>query len=354
MKILHRNLKEGIIKLRPENPDDLWYMKSIICSGDLVSGRTYRRVKDEEKKRADKGVRVPISIDLRVESTEFARYIMRLRVAGKIEKGPEDLISMGSFHTLEIKPNDSVTITKERWNGWELDRIKEAENAAKTPLVFIVCIEDGEAELAIIRRYGVDFIVRVCVNVSGKRVVKEHETTMKNFLGEVTKKVAEVLKTEDIHATLICGPGFTKEHLLTHIKEKYPKIAEQCHIEGTGTGGRAGIQEILKRGIIERIVSDSRVSFETGLFEKLLEEISKSSGLAAYGLDEVKKALKYGAVEKLLISDEFLRSYQGSDRLIETVRGKKGEAVIVSMEHDAGERLQKLGGIGAILRFPIE
>jgi protein pelota len=354
MKVLHRDLKEGKIKLRPENPDDLWYMKSIIKEGDLVSGRSYRRIKDEEKKRADKGVRVPVSLDLRVEDTDFARYIMRLRITGKIEKGPEDLISMGSFHTIEVKPNDQITITKEKWKGWELDRIKEAEKAAKTPLVLVVCVEDGDAEFAIIRRYGVDFVVRVAVNVSGKRVVKEHETTMKNFLGEVSKKIGEVLKTEDIHATLLCGPGFVKEHLLAHIKEKHPSLAEHCYIEGTGTGGRVGIQEVLKRGVIERIVSESRVSYETGLFEKLLEEISKSTGLAAYGLDEVKKALGYGAVDKLLISDEFLRKYEGSDRLIENVKGKKGQAVIISMEHEAGERLQKIGGIGAILRFPIE
>ncbi|MBU2560314.1 mRNA surveillance protein pelota [archaeon] len=354
MKVLHRNLKEGKIKLRPENPDDLWYTKSIIKEGDLVSGRTYRRIKDEEKKRADKGVRVPISVDLRVQDSEFARYIMRLRVSGKIEKGPEDLISMGTFHTIEVKPNDTITIKKDRWKNWELDRIKEAEKAAKTPLVLVVCVEDGDAEFAIIRRYGVDFVVRVCVNVSGKKVVKEHETTMKEFLGDVSKKIGDVLKTEEIHTTLICGPGFVKENLLAYIKEKSPGIAKSCYIEGTGTGGRAGIQEILKRGIIERIVSESRVSYETGLFERLLEEISKSSGLAAYGLDEVKTALKYGAIDKLLISDEFLRNYEGSDRLIENTKSKQGTVVIVSMEHDAGERLHKLGGVGAILRFPIE
>ena len=352
MKVLHRNLKEGKVKLGPENLDDLWYLKSIICEGDLVSGRSYRRKKDEEKKRADKGVRVPISLDLRVESTDFARYTMRLRVTGKIEKGPED-ISMGSFHTIDVKPNDRITITKERWRGWELDRIKEAEKASKTPLVLIVCVEDGDAEFAIIRRYGVDFIARVSVNISGKRVAKEHETTMKEFLGTASKKIGGVLKTEDVHAILICGPGFVKEHLLAFIKEKYPAIAERCYMEGAGSGGRTGVQEVLKRGVVERIVTDSRVSYETGLVERLLEEISKSNGLAAYGLDEVKKAMEYGAVENLLISDEFLRKYEGSDRLIESVKGKKGEAVIVSMEHEAGERLQKIGGIAAILRFPI-
>ncbi len=346
-------MKEGKIKLRPENPDDLWYLKGLISEGDLVSGRSYRRIRDEEKKRADKGVRVPISLALRVEGTDFARYIMRLRVSGKIEKGPEDLISLGTFHTIEVKPNDQITITKGRWRGWELDRIKEAEKASKTPLVLVVCVEDGEAEFAIIRRYGVDFIVRVAVNISGKRVAKEHERTLKEFLGDASKKISEVLKTEDVHAILICGPGFVKEHLLAFIKEKYPDIAKSCYLEGAGSGGRTGVQEVLKRGVIERIVSDSRVSYETGLVEKLLAEISKDGGLAAYGLDEVKKAMKYGAVERLLISDEFLRKYEGSDGLIENVKRKKGESVIVSMEHEAGERLQRIGGVAAILRFPV-
>ncbi len=354
MKVLHRDLNEGKIKLRPESLDDLWYLKGIVSEGDLISGRSYRRIKDKEKKRADKGVRVPISIDLRARSVDFARYIMRLRVTGKIERGPEDMVSKGSFHTIEIKPGDQITITKGGWKSWELDKIKEAEKASKTPLVFVVCVEDGEAELAIIRRYGVDFIARISVNISGKREKKAHEKTMGEFLEEASKKIEEVSRTEDMHVILICGPGFVKEHLLAFIKEKYPALSKQCYIEATGSGGKAGIQEILKKGIVGRIVSDSRVSYETELVEKLLEEMSKKGGLASYGIQEVKNAIGYGAVEKLLISDEFLRKYGNADALIGAVKGKKGEIAIISMEHEAGERLQKIGGVAAILRFPLE
>ncbi|MEE8400552.1 MAG: mRNA surveillance protein pelota, partial [Candidatus Hydrothermarchaeaceae archaeon] len=265
IKVLHRDLKEGKIKLRPESPDDLWYLKGIIAKGDLVSGRSYRRIKDEEKKRADKGVRVSISLAIRVDSLDFARYIMRLRVTGKIERGPEDMISMGSFHTIEVKPNDQITIKKERWKGWELDKITEAVKAARAPLVLVVCVEDGDAEFAIIRHYGVDFIAHIAVNISGKRVAKEHEKTLKEFLGEASKKIEAVLKTEEVHAVLLCGPGFVKEHLFKYIREKYPATAKSCYIEGAGSGGRTGVSEIIKKGVIGRIVSDSRVSYETGL-----------------------------------------------------------------------------------------
>jgi len=352
MKLIHRNLKEGKIKLKPETLDDLWYLKSIITRGDLISGRSYRRIRDEEKLRADKGVRVPISVDIRAESIEFHPYIMRLRITGKIERGPEDIISLGSYQTIEVQPNDVIAVTKAEWKGWEIERLKEAEQAAKTPLVLIVSVEEGEAEFALVRRYGLDFPVRVTTQVSGKRVEKEHENSLKEFYADVAHKISETLKKEEVKAVIINGPGFTKENLLAFLKDKHPKIAEICYLESTGAGGRPGVQEVLKRGAVDRIVENSRVSLETNLVEKLFEEIGKNK-LATYGLEEVRKALEYGAVEKLLISDAFLRGSNASDELIEKTKKTKGEVIIISTEHEAGERLQGIGGIAALLRFRV-
>ncbi|MBI5253513.1 MAG: mRNA surveillance protein pelota, partial [Euryarchaeota archaeon] len=349
MKLIHRNLKEGKIKLKPETLDDLWYLKNIIIPGDLISGRSYRRIRDEEKLRADKGVRVPISVDIRAENVEFHPYIMRLRITGKIERGPEDIISLGSYQTIEVQPNDVIAVTKAEWKGWEIERLKEAEQAAKTPLVLIVSVEEGEAEFALVRRYGLDFPVRVTTQVPGKRVEKDYENSLKEFYSEVAGKISETLKKEEIKAVIINGPGFTKENLLAFLKEKHPKIAEICHLESTGAGGRPGVQEVLKRGAVDRIVENSRVSLETNLVEKLFEEIGKNTMLATYGLEEVKKALEYGAVEKLLISDAFLRRSEASNELIEKTKKTKGEAIIISTEHEAGERLQGIGGIAALL-----
>jgi protein pelota len=353
MRILYHNLKEGKIKVQPETLDDLWYLKTLIKEGDLVSGRSYRRVRDEEKLRADKGVRVPVFLEIRVENTELAKYINRLRVTGTIEHGPEDLITLGAFHTIEVEPNDAITIVKEKWRRWELERLREAEKAGITPLVLIACLEEGEAEFVMVRRYGLDFVARVTTTIPGKRVVREHEASLRQFYTEVSGKIEEVLEKEDIRAIVICGPGFAKDNLLAYLKEKHPRIAGICYVESTGTGGRAGIQEVLKRGVIERIVKESRVSLETKLVEQLFVEIGKDSGLATYGIEEVKKAIEYGAVEKLLITDALLRVFEGSDRLIEKTRQMRGKAIVVSTEHEAGERLQWVGGIAALLRFKV-
>jgi protein pelota len=64
----------------------------------------------------------------------------------------------------------------------------------------------------------------------------------------------------------------------------------------------------------------------------------------------------FGAVENLLVTDRRLR--EGSDdqrrwleRLIHDAEGMRGEFHVVSTEHPAGDQLQKLGGVAALLRF---
>ena len=142
--------------------------------------------------------------------------------------------------------------------------------------------------------------------------------------------------------------------LFRSLKEKSPETAKITHIESAGTCGRVGIQEVIKKGVIDRVAEESRVSYETILMEKVLAEISKDTSLATYGTEEVKKALNYSAIETLLLSDLFLRKHENVDSLIEETKRKKGDVAIISTEHEAGEKLEAIGGIAAILRFPIE
>lgn len=352
MKIMHKNLREGRIKIRAESGEDLWYLKSIIAAGDLISGRSYRRVRDEEKIRADKGTRVPVTLSIRVENVELHIYAARLRITGKIESGPEDLISLGSHHTIEVCPPDAIEIKKEKWMEWELERLKEAEKAAATPLVLIASVEDREAEFAIVRRHGIDFVAKVASSGPGKDFEKEREESIKKFYSMAAEKLDEILKREKVEGVVICGPGFAKDGLLSFLRDKRHKVAEMCRIEGTGAGGRSGVYEALKRGAVEKIAKESRVSMETRLVEKVFEEIGKSSMLAVYGIEEVEKALGYGAIENLLVADVLLRK-NGIDKIIEKTKKIKGEVLVISTEHEAGERLQAIGGIAALLRFRI-
>jgi protein pelota len=72
----------------------------------------------------------------------------------------------------------------------------------------------------------------------------------------------------------------------------------------------------------------------------------------------VEKANSMGAIDKLLLTDSLLREAldekrESIERLIREVENRRGEVIIVSVEHEAGVKLNSLGGIAALLRFPI-
>ncbi len=353
MKIIHKDFKEGKIKLKIGTLDDLWYLKSIIEKGDILEGISFRRVKDEEKKRADRGEKVKMYLGIKVSNVDFSGYGFLLRVTGTIEFGPEDLVSFGSHHTIDVKVGSIVTIKKEVWKKWHLERLREAEKEGGAPILIIAAIEDGEAEFGIVRRYGVDFVARVLGPTSGKRYAKQQESMIKKFYIDVAEKIQELVQREKPEAVIIAGPGFWKENLLKVINEKFSKISDKCFLENIGSGGKSGIYEVLKRGVAERIAKNCRIARESQLVEKLLGEIGKDRGKAAYGLKEVEKALEYGAVVILLLSEKFVKEYEMSDKIIEKAKASKSEVMILSSEHEAGERLEAIGKIAAILRFPL-
>ena len=124
MKLLGKSKDE--MKVKTENLDDLWYLSQIIDQGDLVKGKTVRKIKiGEEDQRKQKVVKKSVFIEIKEGKVEFSKTTNVLRVSGVITEGPED-ISKGEHHTFNIEENTVITIKKEKWLKYQLDRIKDA------------------------------------------------------------------------------------------------------------------------------------------------------------------------------------------------------------------------------------
>ena len=93
------------------------------------------------------------------------------------------------------------------------------------------------------------------------------------------------------------------------------------------------------------------------------EQLRKETNKATYGPREVENAVEQGAVGRgggiLIISNRLFRSQDIAERkrwvaLVDRVRDVEGgEVRVLSSEHESGKRLDGLGGIAAILTFPI-
>ncbi len=345
MKVRH--FKEES-KLKIEDLDDLWYLKSVLESGDIVSGVSYRRLKDETKARADKGQRVRVFLGIRLEDSDYSEHSKTLRLTGQLTASSDPNIGLGSYHTLDIGVGDTVTVSKS-WKRWQLDRLREAEKSSKVGRVLIVSVEDGEADFAVLRKFGIQYAFRVTKALGGKDQADDYTVNAADFYDVVSAKIAEMKKDEGVSAAIVCGPGFAKEKVFDRLKAK--KGVEGIFLEPAGCGGRAAIQEVLKRGAVEKIAEESKVAVETRLVEELFSRIAVT-GPAAYGPAEVEHAANMSAIDILLVTYTFLQKHH-PDKLLEKVKHGRGEIHVVSPEHDAGERLDAIGGIGALLRFPI-
>lgn len=352
MRIVHQDTKKGFIELVPETLDDLWHLSHIIEAGDLVSSRTTRRIQDTtgERLRSDRGIKKTFFMGIRVESINFHKYTGKLRATGIIEKGPEDLVPLGTHHTIELKLKNPVKITKEKWSRWAIKRLKTAVDSSKKPAAIIVAIEDDVADLGIIKQYGIDYYGPIVGGISGKRILqKDRGKNIINFYNEVAKTLESF---EDIQGIVIAGPGFTKGEFYDFLSEKYPDLAKKSGVENTGTGGRVGIQEVLKKGTIEQIAAEGRIAQEIRLMNKVLEEIGKTSNLVAYGKSDVENASNAGAVENLLVLDKMVRMEE-IESIMNLVENTGGKVMVVSSEHEGGKQLEALGGITGLLRYSI-
>ncbi len=345
MKVIFKDLKHGEIKLMPENLDDIWHLYNIIDEGDLVRGITFRTDEQKDDKiRSKKPEKKPMKVGIRVSEVRFHEFSDRLRIHGKIEEGLQDL---GSYHTLNIESDkmNTLSIIKEQWLDHQFERIDEAVKQSKQVILTFVSLDEDTATVAVLRQSGVQWIADIDSKRSGK--MYESKDTKNEYFGEIIS-VVRTNKTKD-STLVVIGPGFTKEHFVKFGKEKEPELFEKYVLHGTGCSGMNGVHEAIKTGIINQITKENRVVFETCLVEKLFEEIKKD-GLATYGETEVKNALVNGAVDRLLITDILVRKDRGEE-FLGLAKQNHSKFTIINTMHEAGKKIDGIGGIGALLRY---
>ncbi|MBE8539762.1 mRNA surveillance protein pelota [Geoglobus acetivorans] len=343
MKIVEESLKgdQGEIKLIPESVEDLWHLKYIIEPGDVVFSLTKRASESSDKLRSDKQM-VTVRLGIRVEKVEFHKFANRLRISGVIVAG----IDESGHHTLNIIPGKELSIIKERWKDEQIERIKAAVESSNRPDIAILTIEEGDAVLGVLRQWGVEEVAGI-----SKSYGKDRGDSRKEFFGDVYA----MLKNVDFNYLIVAGPGFAKEDFYRFLKDKDPGMAEKAILSDASAIGMRGFVEVVRRGVVERIAGELRIARDAEYLEKLLEEISKD-GKAVYGIEEVRKAYEYGALEILLVADEFLREEREKwdiDSFLRDVENMNGKVVIMSSEFEPGKQLMALGGIAGLLRFKI-
>ncbi len=350
MKILKKDLKHGEVFMETEDLDDLWYLSQIIDIGDLVKSMTVRKIKLSDKEgTSSSAFKKTVLLTLTVEKLGFHEYADILRISGKVSEGAED-IPLGSYHTLSIEPNSKLTIIKERWLNYQLDRLEDATKDKGSEI--LICAFDRESSyFAILTRQGHKMLAEINGDMEKKT---DMQTTTSDFYSEIIKLLGDYSQRYRARSIVLASPAFWKEDLFKKIEDK--ALRSKITLATCNAVGRSAITEILKRPEIKNVLKGERNAWELELVERLLAEISKN-GLATYGLNDVRKAIEAGAAENLLITTELIskKKQDGSfgeiNRLMLASESISAQIAIINSSNEAGKKLDGLGGIAALLRY---
>lgn len=168
---------------------------------------------------------------------------------------------------------------------------------------------------------------------------------------------------------LLASPGFTAAGFQNYIQLKSVNMPElktlldNIVVVHSSSGHVHSLAEVLQSPTVQARLSNTKYARETGLMDTFFTHLRKETNKATYGPKEVESAVDQGAVGRgggtLLISNRLFRAQNIQERrrwvsLVDRVRDVEGgEVRVLSSDHESGKRLDGLGGVAAILTFPI-
>jgi protein pelota len=314
-----------------------------------------------------------------VASTDFDPAAGQLHVSGKVAEANQH-VALGSFHTLDLELHRNFTIEKaDGWDSVAIETLRESVQSDKNAQLWAVVMQEGLANICQITEHQTVFRQAVRQAVPHKRSgASDHEKAMGKFHATL---LSTLLRQIDLPATananskpsplLIASPAFYAANFVKYVKEEATRTTNKALLAyipsiitaHAASGHMSALQEALASPALRAKLADTKYARETLLMDRFYELMRNDDLRAWYGPKEVERAVEKGGVGRgggvLLISDALFRSLDIGVRkrwvtLVDRVRDVEGgEVRVLSSAHESGKRLEALGGIAAILTFPM-
>lgn len=296
-----------------------------------------------------------------------------------------------------IEPPEPINI-KLYWCDQKFELSPLKEQIKEKDVYGLIVLDTKECTIGLLSGKNIKVLKHMESIVPGKFIkggqsAARFQRVREGLINDWYKKIGEIAKElfseSEIKGLLIGGPGISKEHFLsgeylpTDLRKKVIGVVD------TGYTSEHALYELVEKGI--EFIKESKYAKEKEIMARFFSELKKDSGLVTYGIDFVLNALEKGAVEILLVSEDFpwkevkaycqkcdiaekkfikenqvllcpkcknemeiIEEMDGIDALEEIAKNYGTEIVIVSRGTREGEQFYNLGGIGAILRWKLE
>ena len=370
-----------------------WHAHNLIRPSDLLTGSAIRRVTIESASTGStSSQRVHINLTLRVKSLEFDPQAGKLHVSGQVARENKHT-KIGQYHTLDLELNRDFTLAKavdgkdgeQGWDSIAREQLEEATNAQKRAEIVAVVMEEGLAHICFITQFQTILRQKVEFRVPRKRGgagrSADHDKGLEKFFATVLdtllRQIESLLEQKNEANSipiLLASPGFTAAGFLKYASARAFSVGEKMLqnlvrqnafvVVHSSSGHLHSLNEVMKSPEVMVKLKDTKYARETRLMNDFYDLLRKDDGRAWYGPKECEAAVEKGAVGrgggKLIIINSLFRNQDVATRrrwvrLVDRVRKNEGgEVNVLSSDHESGKRLEGLGGIAAILTYPIE
>lgn len=388
MRVLKRvRQRDGVfLRLLLEEADDVWFLFNFVTEGDSIKATTTRKV---QKETAVCGVATEVrrvQLTIKVSSCDFEGAAASLRISGKIcEETPH--AKMGAHHTLEVGVTDEVVLLKDNWDAHHESQLKEATDTAGKAEALVLLIQAGLANLLCISSNLSRLLARVETSLPKNRnVYSGYDKALCRFFRETADAVHLHVDWSQLKALIIAGPGFYKDQFLDYfiqdaLQHEHRHVLQKRDVifaVHASSAYRHALSELMSDTKVKTLLADTKAVRQAACIDQLYRMLNNSyqkkpqqqlqnssssssyeqSSLVCYGPQEVRRATDIGAVKVLMVSDALLRSSESTQRrfyvqLLQDAAGTGAETLTFSDQHATGEQLGLLGGVAAILRFPV-
>lgn len=274
----------------------------------------------------------------------------------------------------------------------------------------IVTVDGNEATIATLRGKTLDIIKNITSGLPGKhraggqsqrRFERNRETEVNEYYKRLGGYIDDIfLPLSDLKGIIFGGPGPSKDDFQKGDYFHYTLKDKVLTTVDTSYTRENGVKEVVNKSA--DTLREVRYFEEKKLVQGFLYELGHDTGLATYGEDEVRNALKRGVVRQLLLSEAFdksrvfiecsncdyvreetvihtsLQDFEGDlsseqcpvcsypsltirevqdvvEELAELAEQTGAEVEVISTQTEEGVELQSsFGGIAAILRYTSE
>ena len=223
---------------------------------------------------------------------------------------------------------------------------------------------------------------------SQQRYKRIREQALDEWLKYVGENASKIFLNENVKGVIIGGPGPVKEDFAKYDYLDYRIRQKILAIKDVGYTDEYGLEELVKRS--QDVLQETSIIKEKNILNDFFARVAKNEN-AIYGIYNIFKYLEAGALEKLLISEDFdfgkvklkcnncgkekeiegylskidkkcecgnemqIESFENYDeKIVEIAKNFGTEVIFISSQTPEGRQFYNLGGIGGIARFKLD